>query len=453
MKQFEYGPISVISPAYILPPEIGVHGINDNNDDVTVTTETSLDRTSDLDKFRSAVMDAIKIPNMFVDINRHTDDNASNEGDEAILSDEYSKVRKIVEKYWPNETTEHKVEYYNALKTCINSSEIFLQHCRTNDIQVRVVQFTSSRLIRFIDGFIYVSQIGDFFDEVKDMYRQATNVKFIGSIVNVRNTSNDNGNYIDVICARRTSDSDVANADMYDINGVVSSISNRDKYTKFIPPTRAEYTTKSLTEIISNFMTRDDWSTVKDDVYQLISDMTGGDITPKMIKDSGNTLRCIDMAGPLGYDDILTYDAFKDRCAVIGNKSSKQPGRTAVVHDTYLAITRVGDQVPCTITVYGILLLDKALNENIRVDLNDSRKYTILPLICDDVYDVIESYLNRENDDDEAINKKIRQMKINYLLDKHEAVIIKNGEYVRPYREGDRLLEGENVIRSKYKFF
>ena len=77
----------------------------------------------------------------------------------------------------------------------------------------------------------------------------------------------------------------------------------------------------------------------------------------------------------------------------------------------------------------------------------------LLPLICDDVYDVIESYLNRENDDDEAIKKKIRQMKIDYLLDKHEAVIIKNGEYVRPYREGDRLLDGENVIRSKYKFF
>lgn len=461
MKQFEYGPIGMISPVYILPPENGIHGthgvcnehgVNQMDDDISKTFESSLDRTSDLNKFRSAVMDAIKIPNMFPDSRRHSSENSGNEGDEAILSDEYSKVKAIVEKYWPDETTEHKVEYYNALKTCINSSEIFLQHCKTNDIQVRVVEFKSSRLIKFVDGFIYISQLGDFFDEMKEMYRQATYVKFIGSLVNVRNTSNDNGKYIDVICARRTSDFDVSNADMYDVNGLVTSISNRDKYTKFIPPTRAEYSTKSLTEIISNFTIRDDWNTVKDEVYDLISQMTNGDITSKMIKNSGNTLRCIDMAGPLGYDDILTYGAFKDRCAVIGNRSKKQPGRTAIVHDTYLAITRVGEEVPCTITVYGVLLLDKSLNNNIDVKLDDERKYTILPLICDDVYNVIEGYLNRENNS-QNITQKVKEMKIDYLLGKHDIIVLKNGEYVRPYKEGDKLMEGESVIKSKYKFF
>lgn len=404
-----------------------------------------MNTTKDLDKFRNAVMEAIELPNIFSKLKDHADSNST--GDTASLGDDSIKVKEIIERYWPEENAKNKVEYYNALKTCINSSTFFLQHSRQREIQVRVVQFTTNRLIKFVDGFIYINQLGDFFEEIRNMYKQATNIKFIGSIVNVRNTSSNNGNYIDITCAQRTSDSHIANTEMYDTSGELTSISNRDKYTKFIPPTRYEYTTKSLTELICNFMTRDDWNSVKDGVFQLVSDMTGGEFSPTDIKNSGNKLRCIDMASPLGYDDILTYDGFKDRCAVVGNKTSKQPGRTAVIHDTYLAITRVSEEAPCSLTVYGILLLDKSLNKNINIDLNNQINYYILPLICDDVYEAIEGYLNNRN-----VTAQVEKMKIEYLLGKHDAIVTKNGAFVRVYNTGEKLMEGEEIVRSKYKF-
>lgn len=439
MKQVFTGLTSTIAPEYILP-----HGtvFQDITDDYK---KREMNTTSDLDKFHSAVMEAIELPNIFSKLNDHADSNST--GDTASIGDDSIKVKEIVERYWPEENAKNKVEYYNALKTCINSSTFFLQHSRQREIQVRVVQFTTNRLIKYIDGFIYINQLGNFFEEIRNMYKQATNIKFIGSIVNVRNTSINNGNYIDITCAQRTSDSHIANTEMYDTSGELTSISNRDKYTKFIPPTRYEYSTKSLTELICNFMTRDDWNSVKDGVFKLVSNMTGGEFSPTDIKNSGNKLRCIDMASPLGYDDILTYDGFKDRCAVVGDKTSSQPGRTAVIHDTYLAITRVSEEAPCSLTVYGILLLDKSLNKNINIDLNNQFNYYILPLICDDVYEAIEGYLNNRN-----VTAQVEKMKIEYLLGKHDAIVTKKGAFVRVYNTGEKLMEGEEIVRSKYKF-
>ena len=239
--------------------------------------------SNDVSIFKSAVTKAINIPNIIMpytenpfDVNSHDNETEvihlhsvrSKGGDinmrpksvcndtaatENIPSESTTKLANLVDEYWPDASVEEKTEYYNALKTCVASSNVFLQHCKNNDIQIRIVEFNQKKLMNMSKGLIYVSQLGDFFDESCDFYKQATNIKFIGSIVNIRNISDDNGKYLDVIKARRTSDSNVANASMYDVNGLVTSISNREQYTKFIPPTRSEYRTKSITEIIFIF--------------------------------------------------------------------------------------------------------------------------------------------------------------------------------------------------------
>ena len=447
--------------------------------------------SNDVSIFKSAVTKAINIPNIIMpytenpfDVNSHDDETEiihlqnvrSKGGDinmrpksvcndtaatENIPSESTTKLANLVDEYWPDASVEEKTEYYNALKTCVASSNVFLQHCKNNDIQIRIVEFNQKKLMNMSKGLIYVSQLGDFFDESCDFYKQATNIKFIGSIVNIRNISDDNGKYLDVIKARRTSDSNVANASMYDVNGLVTSISNREQYTKFIPPTRSEYRTKSITEIISNFTTRDDWNQYKDKVFEKLSDMMGKKISPDDIKNSGNRLRCIDMAEPIGFDDILTFDAYKDRCSVVGDLLKKQPGKTVTVHDTYLAITSIGNDVPFVITVYGLFMLDKTLNDNLKMKLNYNKKYYIMPFLSDEVYEAVYSILPKSNLDNEALGEDedenshrediIDKLKIRYMLSEYKEIVVSDNKYVRPYK-GEKLGKGEQVMREKYEF-
>ena len=455
--------------------------------------------SDDVTIFKDAVIDAISTPNIITpyinspfDINAHDDEiihlkglkakgeeinmrpkgyisiNAKDDYDttatDNIPSENTTTLTNLVDKYWPDASVEDKTEYYNALKTCVASSNVFLQHCKNNDIQIRIVEIKQKKLMNMSRGLIYVSQLGDFFDESRDFYKQATNIKFIGSIINIRNISDVNGKYLDIIKARRTSDSNVANTSMYDINGVVTSISNRDQYTKFIPPTRSEYRTKSITEIISNFTTRDDWNQYKDKVFQKISDMMGNKISPEDIKNSGNRLRCIDMAEPIGFDDILTFDAYKDRCSVVGNMLKKQPGKTVTVHDTYLAVTSIGDEVPYVVTVYGLFILDKSLNDNLKMKLDYNKKYYIMPFLSDEVYEAVYSILPKSPLDDDDTDQDGNQdanankvdlfekLKIRYMLSEYNEIVVANNKYVRPYK-GEKLGKGEQVMREKYELF
>ena len=192
-----------------------------------------------------------------------------------------------------------------------------------------------------------------------------------------------------------------------------------------------------------------------------ISDMMGKKISPEDIKNSGNRLRCIDMAEPIGFDDILTFDAYKDRCSVVGDLLKKQPGKTVTVHDTYLAITSIGNDVPFVITVYGLFMLDKTLNDNLKMNLNYNKKYYIMPFLSDEVYEAVYSILPKSNLDNEALGEDeddnshrediIDKLKIRYMLSEYKEIVVSDNKYVRPYK-GEKLGKGEQVMREKYEF-
>lgn len=413
-----------------------------------------VETTANIDTFKSAVIDAIKIPNMFVNPNVHSSTHSHSEDMDDIVSDEHVKIKAIVEKYWPESTPQQKMEYYNALKNSVISSRLFLQHCRNNNMQIRVVQYESSQYLRPENGKLIIPQLGDFYDEAKDFYRQATNVMFIGSVINIKNRARRDGHYIDIRLARRTSTSVIGDANMFDVDGIVASISNRDTYTKFVAPTMFQFTTRSITEVISNFMTRDDWEKKKNIVFDSISRLLQFLILPEEIKNSGNKLRCIDMTGPLGYDEALPYKAFKDRCALFANYYVEQPGRYAVVHDTYISVTPVGGSIPYKLTAYGIFLLDGTVNKNMIINIDDRKRYRMLPFNTDDAYELIEDILNATTADDNAtVARKINEMQIKINLSKYGAIVVKDGVFVRPYKEDEKLSEGEEKLVTAYTFF
>lgn len=423
----------------------------------SIIDNNGLDTTKNLDKFKNAILDAIKIPNMFVNVGPH--DTA--EGDQ-MLSDEHVKVKLIVDKYWSEATPQQKMEYYNALKTSIVSSKFFLQHCYQNNIQVRVVQNKVRNLIDLEkspnerETSVYLSQLGDFYDKAKDFYLQATNVKFIGSIINIANMSSKDGIYINIQEARRTSTTEINGLPSFDLNSPIITISNRDVYTKFIPPTMYEYTTRSITEILSNFIPRDDWNDKKEIVYNELCETFKYDIhgvNPDMIKKSGRSFRCQDTAGPLGYDDVYTYKAFKDRCGQFASFETRQPGRSIVVHDTYIAVSSLNEstdgQIPYSITEYGIFLLDKSLNENINTDYSDYEEYRMLPYTVDQIYYLVERILDIDTEEDAVrVHEMAQDMMTKAMLTQH-GTVVRSKTSVKPYK-GEPLMEGESIIKSGY---
>ena len=433
--------------------------INNINYDTlnSIIDNNGLDTTKNLDKFKNAILDAIKIPNMFVNVGPH--DTA--EGNE-ILSDEHAKVKLIVEKYWSEATAQQKMEYYNALKTSIVSSKFFLQHCFQNNIQVRVVQNKVRQLFDLKENpnkretNIYLSQLGDFYEKAKDFYLQATNVKFIGSIINIANMSSKDGIYINIQEARRTSTTEINGKPSFDLTGPIMTISNRDVYTKFVPPTMYEYSTKSITEILSNFIPRDDWNDKKEIVYNELCETFKYDVidvNPDMIKKSGRTFRCQDTAGPLGYDDVYTYKAFKDRCGQFATFDLRQPGRSIVIHDTYIAVSSQNEstdsQIPFSVTEYGIFLLDKTLNENMKSDYSELEEYRLLPYTVDQIYYLVERVLDIDTEEDAVrVHEMAQDMMTKAMLTQHGAVV-RSKTSVRPYK-GEPLMEGESIIRSDY---
>ena len=55
----------------------------------------------------------------------------------------YDNVAKIVNTVFPNASVEEKTEYYNAIQSGLESAQIFLQHCKDQDIQLRVLQLNA----------------------------------------------------------------------------------------------------------------------------------------------------------------------------------------------------------------------------------------------------------------------------------------------------------------------
>ena len=220
----------------------------------------------------------------------------------------YDPVAKIVNNLFPTASTEEKVEYYNAIESGLQSAQMFLQHCKNQDIQLRILQLNANGTVESKEldesgeivqtkSAVYFNTLSEFYEKGKDLYKQATNVKFIGSIVQIRNTSGDNGNALDVSIAMKTSNQDdLTDAESYDGSGSNISVYNKQSFTKFLPSSRYAYKTESLQKILSAFTSNPDWDGKKEEIYAKLAELLDTDVETLM--KAGSSLRCISKNKP-----------------------------------------------------------------------------------------------------------------------------------------------------------
>lgn len=374
----------------------------------------------------------------------------------------YDNVAKFVNEYWPDATTEEKTEYYNSIKSGLESAQIFLQHCKNQDIQLRILQMNANGTVtsKTVDGTIineksnvFLNTMSEYYEKGKDLFKQATNVRFLGSIINIRNTSDNNGNSLDVSISQMKSNTDDFYAsENYDGDGNNVSVYNKQSFTKFLPSSRYIYKTKSLQEILSKFTANPNWEAKKQQIIAKIAD--GMNMTSEELMEKANNIRCLSKTKPLEYDDILDFKAFKERCCGLDPKLD-YPGTAASLYDTYVKLSTMSGETPYTFTLYGIFLLDKTVNDNINADLTSGEgeddaedveyKYSYSSMTEEEVEQEIEDTL------DAVSCAESRRLKIKAKSFKRMGipVVTVGGRFVKEYKPGMKLEKGEKILDKK----
>ena len=368
----------------------------------------------------------------------------------------YDNVAKIVNTAFPNASVEEKTEYYNAIQSGLESAQIFLQHCKNQDIQLRVLQLNADGSVKCAKGNnpaenkIYFNTLSEYYQKGKDFFKQATNVKFLGSIVQIRNTSGDNGNALDVSIAMRTSNTrDFNDADLYDGAGSNISVYNKQSFVKFLPSSRYAYKTESLQKILSAYRDHPKWEEKKEKIYAKLAETLG--TTVDDLKSSGNSLRCISKSDPVDYEGVLDFNAFKERsCGV--DPEIQYPGTVATLFDTYLKLTTVAENTPYVFTVYGLFLLDKTVNSNINVDLSAGEgeddadvvenKYEIATVTEEEVEQEVEDILNEIG----HAESRFLKIKAKSFQRMNIPIVVSGGKFVKEYEPGTKLEKGQKVL-------
>ena len=377
----------------------------------------------------------------------------------------YDPVAKIVNETWPSASTEEKTEYYNAIKSGMESAQIFFQHCKNQDVQLRILQLNSNGTVQskvLEDGSIvpessavYFNTLSEFYAKGKELYKQATNVKFIGSIINIRNTSNDNGNALDVsISLKKSNIVDFYEAASYDSDGSNYSVYNKQSFTKFLPSSKFAYKTESIQKIMSSFAANPKFQEKKDEIYKKVADLLN--MSVEELQAYGNNIRCLANSDPLDYEGILDFEAFKERCCGVDTKL-QYPGTVATLFDTYIKLSTVSQETPYVFTLYGLFLLDKTVNDNINADLSAGEgeddaeeveyKYSIASVKQEEVEQVIEDAIN------EVGCAESRRMKIKAKAYRRMGIpiVVSGGKFVKEYEDRMKLEKGEKVVQRSSK--
>lgn len=385
----------------------------------------------------------------FIDLHSAHDD-----ADNYVKGTTYDKIAMIVNKYWPDASDEERTEIYNSIKSAVDSASIFLQHCKEQDIQFRTVELKAVDKVKGEvneegkHDIVFVNQMANFYDQGKEFYKQASNIKYIGAVLTIKNTSGDNGNCLDISISRKTTNSDLTNPESYDGTGSNISLYNKDVFRKFLPASKIAYKTKSINEIVNKFSNDVNFENAKKKIFEKLAELLG--YTEEEIKNSADKIRCIDKSQPIEYDNILDYEAFKERCAGVTDLEAKYPGTIASIYDTYIKLTTLAESTPFTISCYGIFMLDKSVNKNINSELEpeEESQYTMAPASAKEVYDTVDEAIKEVNgEDNEQAKRKFMNTKIKVAKKLYGKIVVKDGKFIKPY-EGDKLEKGEKVLSS-----
>ena len=421
--------------------------------------------------------------------------------DDGEIDSSVDLIGLYVDAYWPNASEEERQEYYNAVKHGVESAQIFLQHSQKNDIQMRILQLSAeSEVTGKPDEFsyVFVNQLSSFYRKAQDLFHQSTNLVYVGSVINIRNTSNENGNALNVSLAMKTSNpSNLTDPESYDDAANNIAVYNKEAYTKFLPASQCTYDTESLSRIISDYTQDPRWEGKKNEVYENLAKIMK--LTPMELKTSGSSLRCISGNGTVNYEGILDFKSFKEKsCGFEVKKGFSYPGTSATMFDTYVKMSTIAEKTPFSFIVYGLFLMDKTVNDNINANLseivdvdvepsnnqgmrrndedkddkddNDNKdeddnengeddeddeeddedfdeeyKYVMAPMNKSEVEQVIEEVLNDSPNVDQVVSKlrarAYKRMGVSFVM--------KNGRFLKEYKEGMKLKKGEKLHVKK----
>lgn len=337
----------------------------------------------------------------------------------------------------------------NSMGNAIEKGRMMLQNQNIGDFEVRMVSLKDTRPINNGSPDVLINDYYGAFPKVKNFFKSSSSIVYLGGLIVVKNLSPDNGAPLDVsVCEMVSSTNNISDPSSYDGEGSTTSVYNKDIYVRFFPSTTLTFYTKPVTEIISQYTTRDDWQDIKQDIFTKLAEKTHMDVNE--LKNGGAKIRCISGISQLAEEGVMNYDSFKQNSATFDQTTDeKSYGPNIKLANTYLKFeTPMVDEFSYDITLYELFLVGKSVNMNSDVNLsNEIPSYKVIGASEEEVTDIIDSVISPEDNPAvvDAIQKKL-------ALLKYGKIIVKNGKFVEPYKDR-KLKEGESIEEQKGEVF
>lgn len=369
-----------------------------------------------------------------------------------LRGETYKPVFQVINEKYPDllngKTDEEKQCILNAIENAIDNGKIMLQNQGIGDFEVRMVSMKGTREITAGRSDVLINDYHGAFEKVRNFFKTSSSIAYLGGLIVIKNLSNDNGTPLDVsVCEMVSSTTDISNPESYDGEGTTTPVYNKDVYIRFFPSSTLTFYTKPITEIVSQYMTSDSWEQKKAEIFEKLKEVTGLDVDE--LKEGGSRVRCISGISQLNMEGIMNYDSLKQNSATFDQDSDLSYGPNVKLANTYIKFeTPVESNVPYDITLYEIFLVGKSVNKNSDVKFTDDRQiYKIVPTNQEIISSSIESVLSDSPD------PAVVEAELKAALAANGKIIVKNGVFVEPYKEGRKLKEGEEIRESKGEVF
>lgn len=352
-------------------------------------------------------------------------------------------VAKYINEHFKNLTPEQAQQIYNTIKNGVSKARLLMEKCTKKDLQFRTIRLDSTREIKYGESDVMIDTGSEKFDKAKDIFKSASDLVYLGCVMLVKNLSPDNGNSLEISsCSVVPSGADMTDPENYDGEDNTVNIYNKDVYVRFIPSTSTLFYTKSISEIISQYMLSDNFIEKKDEILTRISEATG--ISKEDIKKGGDKIRCVSGISQLKEQGIDSFESLKQNSGGF-NIEKKYAGPNVNLLNKYFKFKTSGD-TKYQITLFEMFLTGKSINLNAQADLKTEKKYTISNLNEDEIHDIIEEVIDQEDfgKSDEIIIKQ--------KVSKYGSIVVKNGKFIRGY-DGKQLQKGEEIFEQKGEVF
>lgn len=404
------------------------------------------------DGITGLVHEAVQLTDVIMSHKHQKGDNAEFipfHGDEDITQMKgkaYDNIAQYINEHFKDLTQEDAQQIYNTMRNGIDKAKILMEKCDKKGLQFRVVRLDTDREFeKENEKHIMIESGSTRYDKAKEIFKSASDVIYLGSVMLVKNLSNNNGDSLEISsCSVIPNGDDMTDPSKYDGDDNTVNIYNKEVYSRFIPSTSTVFYTKSINEIISQYSLRDDWQDKKQQILEKLA--YAMDKTVEELKNDGQNIRCISRVSELKEKGIDSFDSLRQNSAGLKVKE-KFCGKNIELINKYFKFGTTGTDTKYHITLFEMYLTGKTNNLNATADLETEKKYSISNLSEDKVHGIIDDLLAGKED-----SKKYNEIVIRQRLSKYKEIVLKNGKFVKPYK-GEPLQKGEEVLESTGEVF